>query len=1071
MHYIIKPRNIIYKQKCAFSRAPAIAIRLLVATFAFVACCAAGPNALQAQQPDKGAIEGRVKNTSTGMYLNKARVRVLGTSIETFTDQAGEFRITGLAAPGQVNVQIYYTGLQTWTGQFEVVTGAPVAKEIDMLPEMSDTLVQMERFVVASKRETNASAIAINEQRFSAGLKNVVSTDSYGEVNQGNIGEFLKHVPGVTIEYKDGNTATGIQVRGFASNFTAVTQNGVSLASTSTPDSTQYSSRTFGLEQSSINNYSRIEVYKLPLPDISANLMGGAVNLVSKSAFEISKPQYKFSTYVMMNSDQMDFEKSPGPKRGESRKTPVSADFSIMLPLTKNFGIVVAGASASQFMTTTRSIPMRVYNYNVLDDSASGRNPLDPMTIGFDGSISQSLTERNSISLKADWRPFPRHTLSLNLQANASKNTNRSQAQTYNTGNNADNRPLGWSETSTAGSVNDRTSAKQSGSALVRNGLTQGASLDYTYNGDDWKIESVAAYSTSRNKTRDTDKGHFYNYNARILDAKQVKFDNIDNNEGAPGSISVHDAAGNPVEYGALDNYMMQNVSTLPTDAKDTVSDFKVDVSRPVEGLPFQLMFKTGFRMSDQKRDVNYWMKQYQYVGPDQQAGTADDSALPYRDPQFSGMNPGFNYPTTDWASLWSMYDSFTAHPEYFQFTDQYQADAIKSNALRSLLLKERVTATYLMLDAKFWNNRVRLVGGFRYEKTSDEGWGYKQDNSAVYQRDPATGEIVLDGAGKPLRKPEAGANNNNAAAANMIFQKRANYNSRSYDGFYPSASLTVNITEQLLLRAGYAQTIGRPSLSEIVPNTSYAEYTPEEASQAGGAIGYINMANTSLKPWTARNYDLSLEYYLPNNGVLSAGVFLKDISDFFGTISEILTPERAAEVGFPDLAGYSYSTRINVGDARIKGFELSASQSLGIFGAWGEPFSVFANYTKLQLESDSQLANFKDFIPETANMGMNASYKGFTLMVAWNYRGKAARDRAKNDFPGAVEYIRARPTVDVSASYDITENISVFAAVRNLFDEPYIWEVSGPGSPRWSSITSNSYYGAQWTFGARASF
>ena len=43
-----------------------------------------------------GTIEGRVLNTRNGEYLERARVTVEGTQIETFTDSSGHYRLSGL---------------------------------------------------------------------------------------------------------------------------------------------------------------------------------------------------------------------------------------------------------------------------------------------------------------------------------------------------------------------------------------------------------------------------------------------------------------------------------------------------------------------------------------------------------------------------------------------------------------------------------------------------------------------------------------------------------------------------------------------------------------------------------------------------------------------------------------------------------------------------------------------------------------------------------------------------------------------------------------------------------------
>src|SRR5438270_535475 len=57
-----------------------------------------------------GAIEGRVFNPGTGEFLEKARITIEGTSLETFTDSLGHYEFTGLPA-GTARVKVFYTGL------------------------------------------------------------------------------------------------------------------------------------------------------------------------------------------------------------------------------------------------------------------------------------------------------------------------------------------------------------------------------------------------------------------------------------------------------------------------------------------------------------------------------------------------------------------------------------------------------------------------------------------------------------------------------------------------------------------------------------------------------------------------------------------------------------------------------------------------------------------------------------------------------------------------------------------------------------------------------------------------
>lgn len=1031
-------------------------IALCAGLFFSLAC---GSPALFAQQTATAVIEGRVKNSFTNAYLNNARVRVAGTSAEIFTNSFGEYRITVPAVSadgsGAVTLEAFYTGLPTWRGEVAVVAGQTVTHDINLAIAPADEVVRMDKYVVESRRDTNAAAIAINEQRFAASMRNVVSTDAYGDVAQGNIGEFLKNLPGVTVEYS-GNSAQGVQVRGFNSNFTAVTLDGGSLASAANT-STQNHSRSFGLDQASINNLSRIEVVKLPTPDMAANLLGGAVNLISKSAFERDSAELLFSAYITMNQDEMNpFSRSAGPGSGDSFKALPSAELTWVVPLRKNLGIVFTASSVSQYYRTVKTLP----NRNWL---ANGATPANPQTPSFNGSEAKNKVERDSVGIKADWKPWPRHVLSLSLQANATLTENL--AQGFNANGGAPASATSWGETFFKG-IAGRGAVTESIDAREKHGLAQAAIVNYAFNGDDWTIEATANTSFSRTITRDADKGFFQSIVPALQNVSRVDLLDIDNNKGAAGHINAYDATSNPLDITSLASYKLDTVLSNPSYAKDTVTEARFSVARRFNKIPvfdtFQL--KAGGAYNKLKRNIEYTYNQYTYAGP--------KDLTPFIDKNAGTKSVGDGYPVMQWISPWLVYNAFEQHPEWFTQTAKQQGDSIKNNAVRSPTMEEAVSAAYLMADAKLFNNRVRLVGGVRYEYTDDKGQGYLQDANNLYERNP-DGTFKLDADGKRILKPETAGNTNGQTpgSAHLMYQKRAAYNARDYDGFYPSAHATINITDNLIFRAAFAKTIGRPPISDIVPNFYVGKNDGYDPSAPGSAIGWITAANSTLKPWTAKNYDFSLEYYFPNGGVASVGVFRKDIRDFFGTYTQIADSALLDKLGLSEeYVGYTYSTRINAGNARIDGLELNWSQSLGFLGGWGNPFYIFANYTKLDLNGN-QMANFKDFKPMSANVGVNIKYGRFGLMAKWNYQDKQRREYTDSKFVGSAEYIRARSTIDVSANYQITKRLALFATARNITNEHYTWEVIGPAAPAWSRLTSDEYYGAQFTFGVRGTF
>jgi iron complex outermembrane recepter protein len=403
--------------------------------------------------------------------------------------------------------------------------------------------------------------------------------------------------------------------------------------------------------------------------------------------------------------------------------------------------------------------------------------------------------------------------------------------------------------------------------------------------------------------------------------------------------------------------------------------------------------------------------------------------------------------------------------------------------AIRSPWLHETITAGYLMADTKLINNRLRLVGGIRYELTEDEGRGFQQNGDAVY---------VKDAQGRPVR----GSNNqfvvrpellpvNSKAYNEVLYTSRGYYAARDYHYYHPSAHASFNLTENILLRAAFAKTIGRPNLSDIVPNLFVGENVNFGMSGASNASvpGFISGANIGLRPWRAKNYDYSVEYYLPRNGLLMFNWYRKDIRDFFSNVTQIANEALLAELGVgPEALGYEYTRRVNVSDARIEGWEARMDLPLATLGAWsplsgfadqwGRHFTLMVNFTHLNLTgSRISSSDWKRYIPRGRNLGMRFNFGKFSGNVLANWRGKMLRDNANGTYQGANEYIRARTQVDASLEYQLTKRYSLFFAGRNLFNAPSEWEVSHPDIPSWATLTNYEDYGAQYSLGARATF
>jgi iron complex outermembrane recepter protein len=215
-----------------------------------------------------GTVNGRIQNAATGQSLNNARVTVRGTGRVVFTDESGTYLVPSVPA-GSITLQFFFTGLDPQEITLQVAAGQSVERNVDLTNAArygdKDGTIKLDAFTVGTTRDTNADSIATNEQRFAANIKNVISADAFGEVTDGNVGEFLKFLPGITAEYdaESGSSVSSVAVRGFPTSMAVVSGDGMQMANTGNPTG---SSRVFQFTQVSMNNLARLEVTKVPTP-------------------------------------------------------------------------------------------------------------------------------------------------------------------------------------------------------------------------------------------------------------------------------------------------------------------------------------------------------------------------------------------------------------------------------------------------------------------------------------------------------------------------------------------------------------------------------------------------------------------------------------------------------------------------------------------------------------------------------------------------------------------------------------------------------------------------------------
>ncbi len=1012
------------------------------------------------------AVSGRVQNVATGQYLNNARVAVRGTDLVVFTDETGTYRLAGVPA-GPVVLDVSYTGLDAREVRLEAAPGQTVERHVELTSVArygaSAGVVQLDAFTVASARETDAEAIAINEQRFAPNIKNVVAADSLGDVMDGNIGEFMKFLPGVIPEYdyEDGTTVSAISIRGFSPHMVDIATDGAQMANTS---NAMGDSRAFAFNQASINNIARIEVTKVPTPSNAASSLSGSVNMISKSAFERKDMQFRYNLNLAANSENFSFRREPHTTEEKIFKILPGGNFDLTLPLGPRFGLVLTGSSSDRYAKLHYSYS--TYNANAAGTGATFARPYLQTYRLLD---SPRVLSRRSAGLKADWKVTKNSVLSAGFQLSHFESKRIATEFNINVGTNATPTPatgvpLTFGPDFVSGATG-RGSMTTGGAASVH-GVTDGTAgnLRYRFDNGVWRVTAAVDQSRAVGGYRDTDKGHFRQMAIGLRVPVRVVFRDIA--PVRPGTIQVLDNTNAPVDYTDPAAYQLTTANSTPRRTDDRFESGSADVRRTLGFLSFPAAVQVGGLQRNHTRDIRRVNQNWTYNGI-----AGDRSPVPFLSKVHTNEYHYYGFRGFPLISPKLAWEAYQANPALFSKTAAQLVTEETFRRVNSEFFDETVDAYYGQAEFSLFRYRLKVLTGVRYEKTTTEGQGPLIDSAAVWQRAP-DGSFLRNAAGQRLRRPEAGAANS-MEQLNLTHTERGYRADRAYDGFYPSLHLNYDLTDKLVLRGAYARTYGKPNLNDVIPTATVdeADLDADEIGDPSVLQGNINVRNTGLKPWTADNYDLSLEYYTRGGGIFSAGVFMKDIQKFFGTAVRIATLADTEELGLdPRYVGWRVTSKFNSGDARVVGAEFNVRHSLRELGAWGRYVSVFVNGTKLNLQGDRE-TDFSAFTPESLNWGFSITKKPVMFMAKWNYRGKRQLGALPALGPDAYAYDDRRLTLDLNAEVQLRKSLFFYAAAQNVFNTPSLELRYGSATPDYAKAQRYGYNGVGITMGLKGTF
>jgi len=990
-----------------------------------------------------GIVTGRVRNATNGSYLANARVGLEGTDSVTFTSDAGEFTLRGVPA-GPARLRVFHTGLEPAVLDLAIEPGATLTREVSLTraglaDPRADSPVQLDAFLVESQRETNAAAIAINEQRFAANLMNVVAGDEYGDIGEGNVGAFLKFIPGVVVDMA-GFQPNTVSVRGVPANNTPLTVDGQPIASAATSGL----NRNFELVGLSMNNIARVEVSKSPTPDMSANSLGGAVNVISKTAFELARPQFTYHAFASANGMYLSLGEKPGPGEGTTGwRIQPGGDFSYIVPLSKTFGFTVSGIYFSRFQQSESSQP----TWSPISTNNAAGTATNPALISYRIPNAPAILARESASATADWKFSPTDVLTLGLQYTGTDQFTDIVDQTWATGTVA-----AYDRTSTRGNPGAGTITWSTGSRR-KSGATLFSNLKWRHTGPIWQIDGGGAYSRSTNHYRDVDKG-FFEQATFTLRNVTIAFAEI--NPTRPGTMTATTPAGTPIDGTDINVATIGSARSNQGDVLAVIASAHLNARRTF-ATRFPLSLKSGLDLRREDRDMRNPQLSYTFVGPDRVANTADDVVGRYDlvAAGYSGQRMAWDLPARRWQSTAKLWRLYRQDPASWTLNE---TTALSTSANNSRQITETISAAYLRADARLFAQRLWLVGGARYEHTEDDAYGVLNDLRATYQQDTQGNLILVNN--RPVRVP-----GDAVALARLQYRDRGTHAVRSYDDFYPSFNATLNLSDNLLARAAYARTLGRPNFQQIIPGTSVSDPTSSTRT--------ITVNNTGLQPWTADNYDLSLEYYFRGGGMASVGVFRKDIANFFGATRTPATAALLAEYDLPDdYLGYDLISQTNIGDARVTGIEYSYRQQLDALHPLARGIGVFFNGTEMQL-SGATTADFSGFTDRTINWGVSYSRPRYQAKLNWNLTGRRRNAPlvGANVPPGVFSYTAERVQLDVNLEWRVHRRLAVYFTARNLANTPLKTEFYNAETPEYARLRQIDRFGAAYTFGVKGTF
>jgi len=914
----------------------------------------------------RGVISGNIVDVEGTISLPLASIKLLNSgNRSTLSDQVGHFEFLNVPA-GTYEIEAIYIGYQTLRQQVVVVEGRNTVISL-LLSSGSESLKE----VVVRGERIRSQARALNQQKNSSNITNIISSDQVGRFPDANIGDALKRVPGITMQNDQGE-ARNIIVRGLAPSLNSVTINGDRIPSA------EGDNRNVQMDLIPSDMIATIEVNKTLTPDMDADAIGGSVNLITRAS---------------PNGERISATMAGGFSPIRDKPNYTAGLVYGNRYFDNKLGMVVSGS----------------YNNNTY-----GSDNVEAVWVRDD--FGNTYVEESDIRVYDVQRIRRSGALALDykfnennrIYANAIYNWRDDRENRFRTGYD-DITPIYNNESiigyngrvtrETKGGIdNNRNKNTRLEDQRVQNYSLKGEHLLNSKLDLDWSVNYATASEFRPNE-------RYIEFQEEGLDFTQ----DLSN----PRFPLVRSSGEN------LSQFAQSALSENRDLTTESELGAKVNVRFPFSVIKDQKgRIRTGLRLrlKDKKRDNIFYS--YENVGGDPNLGN-----VPTVNFNGVGFNPGNQYVGGTLASASYLGQLDLNNSALFnRQTDPSEYLAVNYTA------KENIYAAYVRWDQDF-NDKLSMIVGARIETTHID----------------YTGNRVLDES-----ELEGEINNTN-----------------TYTNVLPSIAFKYDATNDLILRAAYTTALARPNYYALAPYVN--NIAADSEIQAG---------NPELDATFSHNFDFMAENYFESVGLVSAGVFYKNLNKFIYTYSnnQYTTANFAAD--FPTQANpvptgenWSFIQSRNGDNVSVYGFEFAFQRQLDFLpGKFLKGFGVYANYTYTQSdakgitdEDGNERSNVS--LPGTAPHMVNGSLfwenSRFSARASANFAADYLDELGANEFQDS--YYDKQFFLDMNISYKITKSLRIFAEANNITNQPlrYYQGIS-------SQTKQLEYYQARYNLGVK---